>query len=81
MKKHKKMPSETSELVKDVMSLFKAAEFHLMKFISTNKESLLSIPESQRRTGVKDQDLSGQIWNDKALEFAGKLVMMHSRLK
>ena len=68
------MPSETSELVK-------AAEFHLMKFISTKKESLLSIPESQRRIGVKDQDLSGQIWNDKALEFAGKLVMMHSRLK
>ena len=37
------------------------------KFISNNKELVLSIPESQRRNGVRDQDLSGQLPNEKAL--------------
>ena len=32
-----------------------------------NKELLLSVPEHQRRMGVKDQDLSGDLPNEKAL--------------
>ena len=32
-----------------------------------NKELLLSVPEHQRRTGVKDQDLSADLPNEKAL--------------
>ena len=55
------------ELVKDVMNVFKAGGFHLTNFISNKKEFLLSIPESQRRIGVKDQDLSGQLSNEKAV--------------
>ena len=45
----------------------KAGGFYLTKFISNRKKLLLSIPESQRRIGVKDQDLSGQLPNEKAL--------------
>ena len=49
------------------MSICKAGGFHLTKFISNSKKLLLSIPESQRRIGVKDQDISGQLSNEKAL--------------
>ena len=45
----------------------KAGGFHLTKFISNCKKLLLSIPESQRKIDVKDQDLSGQLPNEKAL--------------
>ena len=45
----------------------KAGGFNLTKFVSNNKELLLSIPESKRRQGVKDQDLSGDLPTDKAL--------------
>ena len=45
----------------------KAGGFHLTKFISNSKKLLLSIPESQRKIDVKDQDLSGQLPNEKAL--------------
>ena len=55
------------ELLKDVMNMCKAGEFHFTKFTSNNKELLLSIPKSQRRIGVKDQDLSGQPSNEKPL--------------
>ena len=34
---------------------------------SNSKKLLLSIPGSQRKIGVKDQDLSGQLLNEKAL--------------
>ena len=44
----------------------KSGGFHLTKFISNNKELLLSVPENQRM-GVKDQDLSGDLPNEKAL--------------
>ena len=54
------------ELVKDVMNMCKAGGFHLTKFISNSKKLLLSIPESHRRIGVTDQDLSGQLPNEKA---------------
>ena len=44
---------------------------HLTKCISNNKGLLLSVPENQRRMEVKDQDLSGQLPNEKALEYVG----------
>ena len=54
------------------MNMCKTGEFHFTKFTSNNKELLLSIPKSQRRIGVKDQDLSGQLSNEKPLGFALK---------
>ena len=56
------------ELVKDIINMCKVGGFHLTKFISNRKELLLSIPESQRRIAVKDQDFSGQLLNEKVLE-------------
>ena len=58
---------ESAKLVKDVTNMGKAGGFHLIKFISNSTELLLSIPKSQRKIGVKDQDLSGQLPNKKAL--------------
>ena len=55
------------QLVKDVINMCKSGGFHLTKFISNNKELLLSVPENQRRMRVKDQDLSGDLPNEKAL--------------
>ena len=55
------------ELVKDVMTMCKTGGFHLTKFISNSKKLILSIPKSQIGIGVKDQDLSGQLPNEKAL--------------
>ena len=48
------------QLVKDVINMCKFGGCHLTKF-SNNKELLLSVPETQRRMGVKDQDLSGDL--------------------
>ena len=55
------------QLVKGVINTCKSGGFHFTKFISNNKELLLSVPEHQRRMGVKDQDLSGDLPNEKAL--------------
>ena len=55
------------QLVKNVISMCKSGGFHLTKFISNNKELLLSIPEHQRRLGMKNQDLCGDLPNEKAL--------------
>ena len=49
-------------LVKNVEC--KRGRFHLTKFISNNRELLISIPEDQRRNGVKDADLT----NDRPAE-------------
>ena len=65
--KSSKDVESTKELVKDAVNMCKAGGFHLTKFISNSKKLLLLIPESQRRIGVKDQDLSGQLPNEKAL--------------
>ena len=61
------------QLVKDVINMCNSGGFHLTKFISNNKELLLSVPEHQRRMGVKDLDLSGDLPNEKALEICWKL--------
>ena len=55
------------QLVKNVINMCKSGGLHLTKFISNNKELLLSVPENQRRMGVKDQDLLGDLPNEKAL--------------
>ena len=51
----------------------KSAGFHLTKFISNNKELLFSVPEHQRRMGVKDQDFSGELPNEKVLQICWNL--------
>ena len=43
-----------SELVDDVRQMCKAGGFHLTKFICNNKEVLATIPEEDRRQGVKN---------------------------
>ena len=56
------------ELVKNVINMCKAGGFHLTKVISNNTKLLLSIPESQRKIGVKDQDIPDQLPSEKALK-------------
>ena len=45
----------------------KSGRFHLTKFISNNRELLISIPEDQRRNGVKDADLTDDLPAEKVL--------------
>ena len=67
------------QLVKDVINMCKSGGFHLTKFISNNKELLLSVPENQRRMGAKDQNLSekalGICWNLRQDIFSFKLKL------
>ena len=44
-------------LMKNVLYMCKSDGFHLTKLISNNSELLMSIPEDQRRNGVKNADL------------------------
>ena len=44
-------------LVKNVINMSRSGRFNLTKFISNNKELLISIPEDKRRPGVKDLNL------------------------
>ena len=53
--------------MKDVTNICKSGGFHLTKFIPNNTKLLLSVPENQRGMGVKDQDLSGDLPNEKTL--------------
>ena len=55
------------QLVKNIINMCKSGCFYLTKFISNNKELLLSLPKHQKKTGVNDQDLSGDLPNEKAL--------------
>ena len=63
------------QFVEDAIIVWKPASFgfHLTKFISNNKELLLPVPEHQRIMGVKDQNLSGDLSNEKALEICWNL--------
>ena len=54
-------------LVKNVVDMSRSGGFHLTKFISNNRELLISIPEDQRRNGVKSADLIGDLPAEKAL--------------
>ena len=55
-------------LVKNVVDMCKSGGFHLKKFISNNRELLMSIPEDQKRNGVKNTDLIGDLPTEKALD-------------
>ena len=55
------------QLVNDVINMCKSVGFYLTKFTSNNKKLLLSVSEHERRMEVKDQDLSGDLPNEKAL--------------
>ena len=54
-------------LVKNVVDMSKSGGFHLTKFISNNRELLISIPEDQRRNGVKNANVIGNLPDEKAL--------------
>ena len=53
--------------------MYKSGGFHVTKFISNYKELLLPVPEHQRRTRVKDQDLSGDLPSEKTLGISWNL--------
>ena len=48
-------------LVKNVVEMCKSGGYNLTKFISNSMELLISIPEDQRRNGVKNTDLIGDL--------------------
>ena len=54
-------------LMKNVVDMCKSCGFHLTKLISNNRELLISIPEDQRRNGVKNSDFIGYLPAEKAL--------------
>ena len=60
-------PKTAMILVKNVVDMCKSGGFHLTKFISNNRELLISIPEDQRRNGVKNANLIGNLPDEKAL--------------
>ena len=55
------------KLIKEV----KAGGSRLTKFLSNSKKVLQSIPEDDKRTGVKDKDLVGNFPSEKLLVFTG----------
>ena len=60
-------PKTAMILVKNVVDMCKSGGFHLTKFISNNRELLISIPKDQRRNGVKNADLIGDLPAEKTL--------------
>ena len=52
-------------LVKNVIDMCKVGGFHLTKFMSNNRELLVSIPKDQSRDGVKNADLIGDLPTEK----------------
>ena len=54
------------QFVQKVINMCKLGGFNLVKFMSNSKELLATIPEEKRK-GVKDKHLSGDLSNDKAL--------------
>ena len=60
-------PKMAMILVKNVIDMCKSGGFHLTKFISSNRELLISIPKDQRRNGVKNADLIEMIFHLKRL--------------
>ena len=59
-------PKTAMFLMKNVVDICKSGGFHLKKFISINKELLVSIPKEQRKNGVKNADLIGDLPTEKA---------------
>ena len=60
-------PKTAMILVKNVVDMCKSRGFHLTKLISNNKELLISISEDERRNGVKNADVFGDLPAEKAL--------------
>ena len=56
-------------LAKDVISIYKLDGFSLLN--SSSKKFLLSIPEHQRRSQMKNQDLYGYLLNESSLGSVG----------
>ena len=54
------------QLIKNVKAMCLSG-FKLTKFLSNNKRVLQSIPEKDRRKGVKDKDLVGDLPSEQAL--------------
>ena len=68
-------PKTAMILVKNVVDMCKSGGFHLTKFISNNRELLMSIPEDQRRNGVKNVDLIDDIPTKRLWVFSGIFLM------
>ena len=60
-------PKTAMILVKNIEDMCKSGGFHLTKCIYNNRELLISIPEDQRRNGVKNADLIGDLPTEKGL--------------
>ena len=59
--------------VKNVVDMNKSGGFHLTKFISNNRELLISISEDQRRNLVKNADLIGDLPTEKVLDIQSNI--------
>ena len=59
--------------VKNVVDMNKSGGFHLTKFISSNRELLISISEDQRRNRVKNADLIGDLPTEKVLDIQSNI--------
>ena len=59
--------------VKNVVDMNKSGGFHLTKFISNNRELLISISENQRRNRVKNADLIGDLPTEKVLDIQSNI--------
>ena len=55
-------------LIRDVTAMCQAGGFDLTKFISNKKKVIQSVPEYDRRNGVKNADLDTSLPLEKALE-------------
>ena len=55
------------KLIKIVRAMCSEGGFRLTKFVSNSKKVLYSIPETFRRNGVKDKDLSNKVSDEQAL--------------
>ena len=55
------------KLIKEVKAMCASGGFRLTKFLCNSKKVLQSIPEDDRRAGVKDKDLVGKLLSENTL--------------
>ena len=55
------------KLIKEVKAMCASGGFRLTKFLCNSKKVLQSIPEDDRRAGVKDKDLVGKLPSENTL--------------